>query len=237
MRSGGRAASRAETVHAVSTPLRRGPAGAASVLRLQRAAGNRATTALIQRGRDKKKKVKNPRLRAVLEEQAATYTLPTERKGSKKKSQRAKREHEYEQEMTRFARNILIDSEGNVHVGGHAQGRHAQKTDDYLLGRGIPIASTFDSQDDQVRGVVALLMAYRAELEQWLESDDETFGASIERPDEVQVHGVQRVTGIGPSFNRLGEGSFGHLKAFFRKDSVSAGNPWGLITCYPSQTA
>lgn len=235
MRSACRAASQAYHAPQAARSGARNPTAAASILRLQRTIGNRATVALLQRN-GKGKKTKNRRLREVLEEQEARRTLPDARKGSKKKSQRLKRDEEYDQEMTRFARNILIDSEGNVHVGGHAKTRHAGASQDYLEGRRIPVASTFDSNDDQVRGVVALLKAYRTELEQWLDSDTETFGATIERPEDVSVHGLQRITGIGPGFNMLTGSAFGFIKAFFRKDGVSAGNPWGLITCYPSQT-
>lgn len=134
--------------------------------------------------------------------------------------------------MTKFARAILIDSEGNVHVGGHAQGRHGGVTDEYLIARNIPVASAFDDGDDQVKAVVAILMEARSELQQWLEDGDSQHGVTIERPDDVHVRAFRKAAGL---FTRMEETDFGYVKAFFRKDAISAGNPWGLITCYPSQ--
>lgn len=205
---------------------------AARALALQRTAGNRAVVAMLQRDRTKTKKTKNARLRKTQEEQERTYTLPEKRKGSPKKSQRIKHDEDYEKAMTKFARAILIDSEGNVHVGGHAKGRHGGVTDEYLIARNIPVASAFDDGDDQVKAVVAILMEARSELQQWLEDGDSQHGVTIDRPDDVHVRAFRKAAAV---FTRMEETDFGYVKAFFRKDAMSAGNPWGLITCYPSQ--
>src|SRR5205823_5099948 len=102
--------------------------------------------------------------------------------------------------------------------------------------RRIGVASAFDTPGDQERGVMALLIDSRTRIEEWREhGKKDRLVLTIGRPDDVHVRAFQRIAGIGPSFNKLEEDDFPVIKGVFQKDDVSMENPWGLVTCFPSQ--
>lgn len=67
------------------------------------------------------------------------------------------------------------------------------------------MATTFDSADDQAGAVAAMLIENRQKLETWREdSEVDQFGLTSDRPNDVHVHGFERIPG-GGGFNPLSD--------------------------------
>ncbi|WP_158501557.1 DUF4157 domain-containing protein [Vitiosangium sp. GDMCC 1.1324] len=130
---------------------------------------------------------------------------------------------------------------------GHALDRHSGLTTVQLDARNLPLATTFETDDDLFEGAKAVIVANEAKLNSWYMNTDETrIALWAYRPEECTVRGRRKLARPQwhqyqhpmpphPGFEDVDEEELIYVIGIFDRDSWS-GSPKGLVTCFPSDT-
>ncbi len=138
-------------------------------------------------------------------------------------------------------------------TGGHARERHAAKDQAYLVGRNIPLSTTFDSEEDQNTALEQLLVSNSKAVASWI-ADPYSDNRLVIRGEVegVNVTAVRKQRQIGvtssgyeyqdPAIPRFAmESNITHAVAVLERYLLKANKgatpkaQWRVITIYPTQ--
>lgn len=182
-----------------------------------------------------------------------------ERKKVKEAEEQKKKDRKIDPNNRTFRGGLNADVTGSKldvseTQGGHARDRHAAKDNDYLEGRDLPIASTFDSEEDQNEALVQLLDLNRDKIAAWIEEQGAAKRLTISGEIVgISVSAVRRQKRVGvtssgyeypdptvPRFVPVAEAELTQatavLERYLLKSSKRGKSPtvhWKLITCFP----
>lgn len=128
---------------------------------------------------------------------------------------------------------------------GHSQARHVGKTDQELDARNIPLATTFESNEELFKAAKELITDNEQKLNDWYENKEDeriTLWASLSK--EIRVRGRRKkerpawhfklgLMPPHPGFENVNQENLEYVIGVFDRNSWTNA-PKGLVTCYPS---
>lgn len=130
---------------------------------------------------------------------------------------------------------------------GHAEDRHAGLTGDALEQRNIPLATTFETNNDLFNATKELIVVNERKLNDWFNHDEtERIVLWCYMPDGCTVKGKRKLKRpdwhyymtpmpAHPGFEDVEPDNLEYVIGVFDRDYWTR-NPLGLMTCFPAAT-
>ncbi len=128
---------------------------------------------------------------------------------------------------------------------GHSFDRHSGLSTAALDGRNIPLATTYETDEDLFKGAKQVISANEGKLNAWYESEGtDRIALWAYRPEDCHVRGRRKLKRPAwhqhvnpmppaPGFEDVDEDELPYVIGIFDRDSWN-GSPKGLVTCFPA---